>query len=104
MRDSVSFWTVDDRGQIGLPRIGVEAVAAIGPTTKHRSTSPSPTAGCIASVQAAHPCRPSRLTVSPPCWWCRIGVPLRRAVRNLDHELRGQGSGDVVGGPRRRQD
>ena len=28
MRDSVSFWTVDDRGQIGLPRIGVEAVAA----------------------------------------------------------------------------
>jgi hypothetical protein len=28
MRDSVSFWTVDDRGEIGLPRIGVEAVAA----------------------------------------------------------------------------
>ena len=28
MRDSVSFWTVDDSGQIGLPRIGVEAVAA----------------------------------------------------------------------------
>ena len=28
MRDSVSFWTVDDRGHIGLPRIGVEAVAA----------------------------------------------------------------------------
>jgi hypothetical protein len=28
MRDSVSFWTVDDRGKIGLPRIGVEAVAA----------------------------------------------------------------------------
>ncbi|OMB80822.1 hypothetical protein A5743_09730 [Mycolicibacterium conceptionense] len=28
MRDSVSFWTVDDRGRIGLPRIGVEAVAA----------------------------------------------------------------------------
>jgi hypothetical protein len=28
MRDSVSFWTVDDCGRIGLPRIGVEAVAA----------------------------------------------------------------------------
>lgn len=28
MRDSVSFWTVDDRGKIGLPRIGIEAVAA----------------------------------------------------------------------------
>jgi hypothetical protein len=28
MRDSVSFWVVDDRGEIGLPRIGVEAVAA----------------------------------------------------------------------------
>lgn len=28
MRDSVSFWTVDDRGRIGLPRIGIEAVAA----------------------------------------------------------------------------
>ncbi|WP_280828089.1 hypothetical protein [Mycobacterium sp. OTB74] len=28
MRDSVSFWVVDDRGRVGLPRIGVEAVAA----------------------------------------------------------------------------
>jgi prepilin-type processing-associated H-X9-DG protein len=28
MRDSVSFWVVDDRGEVGLPRIGVEAVAA----------------------------------------------------------------------------
>lgn len=28
MRDSVSFWTFDDRGEVGLPRIGVEAVAA----------------------------------------------------------------------------
>jgi hypothetical protein len=27
MRDSVSFWVVDDRGEVGLPRIGVEAVA-----------------------------------------------------------------------------
>jgi hypothetical protein len=28
MRDSVSFWVVDDHGRIGLPRIGIEAVAA----------------------------------------------------------------------------
>ncbi|WP_264013717.1 hypothetical protein [[Mycobacterium] manitobense] len=28
MRDSVSFWTVDDHGELGLPRIGVEAVGA----------------------------------------------------------------------------
>lgn len=28
MRDSVSFWTVDDLGHVGLPRIGIEAVAA----------------------------------------------------------------------------
>ena len=28
MRDSVSFWVVDDRGEISLPRIGIEAVAA----------------------------------------------------------------------------
>ena len=28
MRDSVSFWVVDDRGRVGLPRIGIEAVAA----------------------------------------------------------------------------
>jgi hypothetical protein len=28
MRDSVSFWVVDDRGEICLPRIGIEAVAA----------------------------------------------------------------------------
>lgn len=28
MRDSVSFWVVDDRGQIGLPRVGIEAVGA----------------------------------------------------------------------------
>ena len=27
MRDSVSFWVFDDRGQVGLPRIGIEAVA-----------------------------------------------------------------------------
>lgn len=28
MRDSVSFWTVDDGGRLGLPRVGVEAVGA----------------------------------------------------------------------------
>ncbi|MDG5484076.1 hypothetical protein [Mycolicibacterium gadium] len=28
MRDSVSFWVVDEDGSVGLPRIGVEAVAA----------------------------------------------------------------------------
>ena len=28
MRDSVSFWVVDDHGEIGLPRVGIEAVAA----------------------------------------------------------------------------
>jgi hypothetical protein len=28
MRDSVSFWVFDDRGQVGLPRVGIEAVAA----------------------------------------------------------------------------
>jgi hypothetical protein len=28
MRDSVSFWVFDDRGEIGLPRIGIEAVGA----------------------------------------------------------------------------
>ncbi|MQY27539.1 hypothetical protein [Nocardia aurantia] len=28
MRDSVSFWVSDDRGELGLPRIGVEAVAS----------------------------------------------------------------------------
>ncbi|WP_433631744.1 hypothetical protein [Nocardia sp. CA-120079] len=28
MRDSVSFWVSDDRGELGLPRIGIEAVSA----------------------------------------------------------------------------
>jgi hypothetical protein len=28
MRDSVSFWVFDDHGALGLPRIGIEAVAA----------------------------------------------------------------------------
>lgn len=28
MRDSASFWVVDDRGEVGLPRIGIEAVGA----------------------------------------------------------------------------
>jgi hypothetical protein len=28
MRDSVSFWVFDDRGEVGLPRVGIEAVAA----------------------------------------------------------------------------
>ena len=27
MRDSVSFWVSDDRGDVGLPRVGIEAVA-----------------------------------------------------------------------------
>ena len=27
MRDSVSFWVFDDRGEFGLPRVGIEAVA-----------------------------------------------------------------------------
>lgn len=28
MRDSVSFWIIDDRGELALPRIGIEAVAS----------------------------------------------------------------------------
>jgi hypothetical protein len=28
MRDSASFWVLDDRGEIGLPRIGIEALAS----------------------------------------------------------------------------
>jgi hypothetical protein len=28
MRDSVSFWVFDDGGRVGLPRVGVEAVAS----------------------------------------------------------------------------
>jgi hypothetical protein len=28
MRDSVSMWISDDRGELGLPRIGIEAVAS----------------------------------------------------------------------------
>ncbi len=28
MRDSVSFWVFDDGGEVGLPRVGIEAVAA----------------------------------------------------------------------------
>jgi hypothetical protein len=28
MRDSASFWVVGDRGEVGLPRVGIEAVAA----------------------------------------------------------------------------
>lgn len=27
MRDSVSFWVFDDRGELGLPRVGIEALA-----------------------------------------------------------------------------
>jgi hypothetical protein len=27
MRDSVSFWVFDERGEVGLPRVGIEAVA-----------------------------------------------------------------------------
>ena len=28
MRDSVSFWVFDDRGEMGLPRVGIEALAS----------------------------------------------------------------------------
>ena len=56
MRDSVSFWVVDDRGAVGLPRIG-------GPQRDaHRASTPrkaspehvaaaKPTARCSASRQ-----------------------------------------------------
>src|SRR3954468_8412863 len=30
MRDSASFWVSDDRGEVGLPRCGIEAVAGEG--------------------------------------------------------------------------
>ena len=34
MRDSVSFWVFDDRGELGLPRVGIEALARSG-TARH---------------------------------------------------------------------
>jgi hypothetical protein len=28
MRDSASFWVFDDQGHVGLPRVGIEALAS----------------------------------------------------------------------------
>ena len=54
MRDSVSFWVFDDRGEVGLPRIGIEAVAVeLGRPRASRSTSRSPTAACTGCATTA---------------------------------------------------
>ena len=103
MRDSVSFWTLDDRGQIGLPRIGVEAVAANWDNHEAQINIAFPD-GRVYRLRADGPSLPPESLdgESPVLGGGRLGLPLCRAVRNLDHELRGKAvqtsSADLVAG------
>jgi hypothetical protein len=78
MRDSVSFWVVDDRGEIGLPRIGIEAVAANWDAHDIQVNVASPTVACTGNGPTGPRSRPRDPTGGPPCWvpaaW-RFGAP-----------------------------
>ena len=77
MRDSVSFWVFDDRGELGLPRIGIERSRPTGTPTTFRSTSRSRTAGstgCARTPRAGPSkgptARPSVLGAGPLAFTC----------------------------------
>ena len=104
MRDSVSFWVIDDHGDVGLPRIGIEAVAANWDAHD-------------VQINVAFPDgRVFRLRENGQSWPAeapdgaadrarrgRAGVPLHRSVRHLDDDLRRQGGADLVDGSDRRE-
>ena len=44
MRDSVSFWVFDDRGQVGLPRVGIRVQRQVAPELPPVISVPIPSA------------------------------------------------------------
>ena len=105
MRESVSFWVSDDRGKVGLTRVGIEAMAANwdahglqvnvgfpdGRVFRLRQDGKTwPAVGPRRQADRVR-CRPARLRV-------------RRAVPHLEDEVRRRRGSDVELRPRRRQE
>lgn len=103
MRDSVSFWVFDERGEVGLPRVGVEALAskwhahniqvnlAFADGTVYRIREDAP------SVPAAGPDgTPTVLGAGPLVFRCV--EPFRRWTVSFDGAATQTSSADLVAG------
>ena len=90
MRDSVSFWVSDDRGEIGLPRVGIEAVAEHWEEHGLQMNVAFPD-GRVYRLRADGQglARPGRPRAAAAVLGRRAArLPLRGAVRHLDDDLR----------------
>ena len=68
MRDSVSFWVFDDRGELGLPRVGIEAVASQWEAHAVQVNVAFPD-GRVYRIRPTRPVGPRRdRTAGRPCW------------------------------------
>ena len=87
MRDSVSFWVFDDRGQVGLPRVGVEAVASNWAEHSIQVNVAFPD-GRVYRLRDEGRSRPVRGTRrnADGAGWRSAGVHVREAVRGLDDD------------------
>ena len=69
MRDSVSFWVVDDRGEVGLPRIGIEAVASNWEAHGVQvNVAFADGTGVPTARRGRRACRPPAPTAGRRCW------------------------------------
>ena len=105
MRDSVSFWVSDDRGEIGLPRVGIEAVAEHWEEhgLQVNLAFPDGRAYRLRTDGKAWPAeddmgRPTVLGAGP------LGFRCVEPFRHLDDDLRGPGGADLDVRPRRREE
>lgn len=104
MRDSVSFWVVDDRGEIGLPRVGIEAVGANWDAHDIQVNVAFPD-GRVYRLRTNGPSLPAQ---GPDGQATVLGagglvLSVHRIIRQLDDVLRRAGSADLVGRLDRRQ-
>ena len=98
MRDSVSFWVFDDRGLVGLPRVGVEAVASNWDQHSIQVNVALPD-GRVYRLrdEAQKPARRgSRRETGGARRW-PAGIHVRETVRRLDDDVRRQGRADDIG-------
>jgi hypothetical protein len=98
MRDSVSFWVFDDRGELGLPRVGIEALSASWEAHAIQVNVAFPD-GRVFRVRQDAPSwpaegpdgRPTVLGAGPP------GLHLRTRIRHLANGFRWAADVDVIG-------
>lgn len=103
MRDGASFWVSDDRGEIGLPRVGVEAVASNwdhhgyslnlafkdGKVVRARDFGPSP-------HSVSHPSEASALGTGPVAF--RVVEPFKTWRVDFDGEADATTIGALIDG------